>query len=355
MQVLIDPSGKAFPSLLILLFVLVSQIAEGLPLSSVSGKEAGRRTVSTFAGVSTNRQLSLPTLTINNSMIGFAAEVGQEDIQSYDLSGSGFTAGDTLLIEVSDASGSFTISNGGSYSSTIEIITQDGSFSEMVGVKYAPTGTGGHTASINHSNARISTQTVTVEGNGGTLPVEWHSFRASITEGALVLDWVTASEKNNSHFEIELSGNPIAGFEKIGRVESKVGNSLQATSYRFIYNERNLRGTLYLRLKQVDTDQVFDYSKVIAVEGRAPSRTEVKVSPNPVSSSAQVRITTAEAGRLRLVVSSLEGTPLFSRTDELHTGENQIPLHLMDRLPAGMYLLTTEFAGQLNRQRLIKE
>jgi hypothetical protein len=336
--------NKVARLLLLVCFLLFTLVAESAALRCVKKNIA-------------QMGMGLPTLTINSSMTSFTEEVGGPGhIQYYDIVGSGFTTGDILVLEVGDPSGSFTISNTGSeYSSRIEIISIDGQFDEMIAVKYAPTEAGGHTATIDHSGGGAETQTLTVDGNGGALPVEWLSFKAKAVKGAFVLDWVTASEKNNSHFEVELSENPLAGFEKIGRVDSKVGNSESATHYSFEFSVRGITGTCYFRLKQVDTDEAFDYSKIITAAMSEAGGAKVSVAPNPLTASSQLIVSVAEAGKLNVFISNAGGTVVYSKTYDLDGVARKVPLYLYDELAAGMYILTTEFKGQMNRMKLIKE
>src|SRR5690606_14408515 len=69
--------------------------------------------------------------------------------------------------------------------------------------------------------------------NEQTLPVELSEFKGFPYENSSVfLEWVTRSETNNSHFEIERSADGVT-FEQIGRVEGK-GDGDQVQVYSFI-------------------------------------------------------------------------------------------------------------------------
>jgi len=95
------------------------------------------------------------------------------------------------------------------------------------------------------------------------IPVELVSFTAQVVENAVRLVWGTASETNNFGFEIEKSFNG-AVFSEIGFVE---GKGTTTTPQQYIFEDNKLsHGTLYYRLKQIDTDGSFAYSDVILVQ-----------------------------------------------------------------------------------------
>lgn len=125
----------------------------------------------------------------------------------------------------------------------------------------------------------------------GALPVDLVSFTAKPENDKVRVEWLTASEKNNSHFIVERSYNGKL-FEEIGRVEGK-GTTQAETSYLF-YDSKPLTGVSYYRLKQVDYATVVNgkpvdgksmYSSIVSVK-REESKFFV-VSPNPVTDAAE--------------------------------------------------------------------
>lgn len=108
------------------------------------------------------------------------------------------------------------------------------------------------------------------------LPVELVSFSAITKGNKTHLIWSTASEINNKGFEIE-RGTDGTRFERIGFVE---GKSTTTSTQFYIFEDNTLyKGYLYYRLKQLDFDGGFEYSKIIAV--RQDGKNEVSVFPNP--------------------------------------------------------------------------
>jgi hypothetical protein len=88
------------------------------------------------------------------------------------------------------------------------------------------------------------------------LPVELVEFKANKNR----LSFVTASEKDNAYFIIERSAD-AKGFSEIGRLKGG-GTTASHRIYQFVDQEQ-LVGANYYRLKQVDKDGRFEYSKII--------------------------------------------------------------------------------------------
>lgn len=121
-------------------------------------------------------------------------------------------------------------------------------------------------------------------GGGGSvfasslLPVELVAFTGEQEEKAVKLNWRTASELNNSHFEIEHSTNNTDWY-RIGQVAG-YGNSTIPQSYEYLHANPTL-GMNYYRLKQVDLDGTSEYSSIISV--RFGDRNKVEIYPNPTT------------------------------------------------------------------------
>ena len=123
-----------------------------------------------------------------------------------------------------------------------------------------PGGGGGGKASV--------TNITSASGAGGriiivaVLPIQLSSFSAKNNGTANQLIFRTESESNNSHFLIERSANG-KDFSAIGRVEGH-GTTQTVHNYEFL-DKTPLQGTNYYRLKQMDFDGRFEYSKILSV------------------------------------------------------------------------------------------
>ena len=112
-----------------------------------------------------------------------------------------------------------------------------------------------------------------------SFPVEWLSFEAIQNGGDALISWSTATEINADYFDIErsLDGN---AFEKLG-TEKAVGTTQNVSKYSFKDARISdlLDNSLFYRLKQVDVDGSFTYSKVIELKLREEKQTALHFHP----------------------------------------------------------------------------
>lgn len=110
------------------------------------------------------------------------------------------------------------------------------------------------------------------------LPVRLGSFEGHLSANGLAeLRWKTAEEVDNLGFEIQKSTDAKA-WELVGWVDG-ASNSTVEHSYRFVDEEFNT--TSYYRLRQVDHDDSYTYSKVVCVIPEKESLDRFYVYPNP--------------------------------------------------------------------------
>ncbi len=119
----------------------------------------------------------------------------------------------------------------------------------------------------------------TVPPGGGCtpLPVEYVYFTGEYVDQENQLTWITATEINNSGFEVQHSLDLIS-FQSRGFVVG-AGNSNSSQFYSFI-DEDPSGGVHYYRLKQIDFDGNYKYSSIISVV--VPDK-DIMVYPNPTS------------------------------------------------------------------------
>ena len=108
---------------------------------------------------------------------------------------------------------------------------------------------------------------VKLAGASVPLPVELTSFTALASGNLINLKWQTATEVNNYGFEIEKASSrttPVLGWTKIGFVNGS-GNSNSPKEYNFT-DKSATNGRYFYRLKQIDTDRKYEYSKEVEVD-----------------------------------------------------------------------------------------
>jgi photosystem II stability/assembly factor-like uncharacterized protein len=174
------------------------------------------------------------------------------------------------------------------------------------------------------------------------LPVELVSFNTSVNGNIVLLNWTTASEINNKGFEIQRLDDSMPGSEwsKVGFVEGK-GTTTKTHNYSFI--DKYLESGLYkYRLKQVDYNGAFEYSKMLTIE--IIQLTDFRLYqnyPNPFNNNTVIKYSIRKNGPVSLNMYNLLGEHLVTLVNEVqNSGKYQIEFDATKYdLNSGIYLL----------------
>lgn len=144
------------------------------------------------------------------------------------------------------------------------------------------TTTGAPTDDIRHYS-RISNPDVgAFESNGTPLPIELIYFKLEKEARGVSIEWATATEKNNAYFLIERSKDAV-NFEVIVKIDGS-GDSRGLLNYNFIDQDVQ-EGIHYYRLKQVDLNGRYSYSKLNSINVFDFKSSTPLIYPNPVTSN----------------------------------------------------------------------
>jgi hypothetical protein len=181
-------------------------------------------------------------------------------------------------------------------------------------------------------------------------PVELLSFSGKALDKSNELTWKTASERNNSHFEVERTADGRR-FTTIGKVAGS-GNSTVERTYTF--TDESPIAKAYYRIKQVDFDGQFSYSRTLMLE-RARSWREFTLYPSPLSSNSDLTLSfsldRAQPMDIRLV--DTYGRTLLHQTFEGQKGENIRSLEAA-QLPSGIYFAIMSDGNEMSTQKIVK-
>ena len=168
-----------------------------------------------------------------------------------------------------------------------------------------------------------------------TLPVELVQFVATRNPDQTIrLSWATAQEINSGSFDVERSAD-LVSWTKIGNVKAK-GYASTTTNYSY-NDEFPLAGTGYYRLKMIDLDGKFLYSKILTVSSDNISQPLVGYS-NPFSDAIRVKVNVDRAENLTLTVSDIIGKTYLKQSYNAQAGDNLITL-VPAGAASGMYIL----------------
>lgn len=173
------------------------------------------------------------------------------------------------------------------------------------------------------------------------LPVELLSFDANYCNKQVCIEWNTSTESNNNYFDVEKSSDGVT-FQSFIKVKSNAmnGNSTSKLSYT-VMDEFPKEGYNYYRLKQVDFDGSFNYSKIVAINIDKKYQSDLIVFPNP--SSQEFFIETKEIkynSQVKVFLINTESKVVFEKSVNLsETADiNLIKLKPESPLAGGVYV-----------------
>ncbi|MDP4117473.1 MAG: T9SS type A sorting domain-containing protein, partial [Bacteroidota bacterium] len=186
------------------------------------------------------------------------------------------------------------------------------------------------------------------------LPVELNSFSSVVKNNTVNLSWTTATEKSNYGFNVERSSDKT-NWVKVGFVNGN-GNSNSPKNYSFVDKSVNC-GKQYYRLKQVDTDGKFEYSKTIEADLGLPKTYELSNNyPNPFNPSTKIKFSLPESKIVNLSVYNVLGEKVATLINgQMEAGMHEVNFNAAN-LTSGVYIYKIE-AGkftQTKKMMLIK-
>lgn len=244
---------------------------------------------------------------------------------------------------IGDVSGT-TIS---AYSNEVEVDASSGSSAGSRPISVANMGTfvvayqdiGGNTGQARYSSTPTS------------LPVELTHFNAQADGSDILLRWTTASETNNSGFEVQVQAVPaveqtpeaaLANWKPLTFI-SGYGTTVEAQTYTYRLPDFE-PGVYRFRLKQIDFDGTFAYSPATELTIVLPEQFALSAAyPNPFNPETQFTLSLQQSQAVRVTVYDVLGRAVQT----LHKGllsATQVHTFQFDAVgePSGWYQIEVQ-------------
>lgn len=192
-----------------------------------------------------------------------------------------------------------------------------------------------------------------VSSSGEALPVELVEWKAKRADGGAVLTWRTASEHNNSGFDIQHEAPEKEEWRTLGYVKG-AGTTANPNDYRYTVEEL-VPGAHRFRLKQIDMDGTVEHSDPVTVH--RGMRTAVRLTspvPNPVRRRARLSFSVREQQSVAIRVYDVLGRQI----ETLYRGEPQAEKNQTIRFDAtdiasGTYFIRLVAEDQVETRRCV--
>jgi hypothetical protein len=186
---------------------------------------------------------------------------------------------------------------------------------------------------------------------GDIVPVELTSFNATVIANNIELKWHTATELNNSGFEIERKFSN-SDWEKIDFVE---GNGTTSEENDYSYTDKNIKnGKYFYRLKQLDYDGSFEYSKEVEIEFLGITEFSLSQNyPNPFNPSTRIKYHVSSISHVTLKVYDVLGNEIATLVDEEKPSGMYNAQFTMNNLSSGIYFYRLTAGDFVSTKKMI--
>ena len=232
--------------------------------------------------------------------------------------------------------------NGAAFDISGNLYMSSNSTTGISGLYYIPqstvnTGTGTVNSSLVWTGDGLTDLGSNFWPNTIILPVRFESFTADRQGNNAVLNWVTATETDADHYEIERSLDGV-NFNSAGTVRA-AGTTNSNRNYQYTDPITTTARIIYYRLGIVDANGKTSYSKIVALRLNGMAVKNFTVYPNPFTSDLKLDINTVSETNITIRINNAAGQLAFERKVTLQPGENVVVLNNLEALKPGMHLM----------------
>ncbi|MDH3269047.1 MAG: T9SS type A sorting domain-containing protein [Ignavibacteria bacterium] len=190
-----------------------------------------------------------------------------------------------------------------------------------------------------------------------SIPVELTSFTASANGKEVTLSWSTATEINNSGFEIErriITGVISGDWNKIGFTPG-FGTTTEPKEYSYVDNISGINANaLAYRLKQVDFDGSFEYSDEVYIDKLTPVEFVLEQNyPNPFNPATTIGFGVQNKSSVKITVLNAIGEEVaVVLNEEREPGFYQVEFNATN-LPSGVYFYQIRAGSFVETKKMI--
>jgi hypothetical protein len=169
------------------------------------------------------------------------------------------------------------------------------------------------------------------------LALSFIDVAATQGNGVVNINWEVSSEINTREYVVERSSDGI-NFSAIGSVAYQTATN---SNNKYEYPDNNgqaVGGTLYYRIREVETSGNAVYSKVVSVRMNGLT-SPFSVYPNPAKNTVTVSFSAATPGAISLRLFDLAGSLLWQQQYQASMGPNTVQIDRVSTLPNGVYIL----------------
>lgn len=187
------------------------------------------------------------------------------------------------------------------------------------------------------------------------LPVELLYFEGKTLAQLNLLEWATASERDNDYFTVERS---IDGMVFIPLANIK-GGGTKSTPTTYSFEDGNVQGkSYYYRLRQTDFDGKSTIHPIVYVPRSLGQESNVfKIGPNPFNDTFMIDLGTTIDQNVGVLIYDPNGKLVSNGHIKAVHGQAKYEYRVEENLPSGIYYLKLDgsIEGRYNPIKIIKQ
>lgn len=197
----------------------------------------------------------------------------------------------------------------------------------------------------NCNGAIQATTTYQILDNDTVLPVELLNFWADNFSSSVKLWWTTTQERQSDYFEVQWSRDGNNWIE-IGTVKAAEASSFLR---KYTFEHQEAQSTNYYRLKMVDLDKSYQYSKVIVMNKAKDGQNNTTIYPNPIARGEKLSIEIPDNNaQAHIEIIDMLG----KKHGEYQVASTQKIVLMNVPASAGIYIITICCADKIVRQKI---
>jgi trimeric autotransporter adhesin len=182
------------------------------------------------------------------------------------------------------------------------------------------------------------------------VPLHFISFNALVeNDKTVLLNFQTSNEINTEKFIVERSIDGV----KFVPIDSLYSNNNLNFNYYSVIDYQPYAGINYYRIKQIDKDGKFSFSKITSVNLKDVSINAFNIYPNPVNDELKLNIHSKNQEKATIVIYDIWGRILLNEVKELIKG-NQIISVPTNHLKAGNYFISLQWRENFVKHKFLK-
>jgi hypothetical protein len=192
--------------------------------------------------------------------------------------------------------------------------------------------------------------------SSSALPVEMTSFTAVLQGTGVLLKWATATEMNNSGFQIDRS---VEGSNVWAEVVFVKGAGTSSSPKTYSYEDKNLAPGKYVyRIKQIDNDgktTIYNPNELPTVDAGVSTILQLCSNyPNPFNPTTNMQFSVPQDGYASLKIYNILGQEVATLFAGMAKAGHYIPATFnASRLASGIYFARLQYSGKSLVQRML--